>query len=363
MPSKPPAADRTDPAAAPAALSRNVAFGIGLSLLAAATLLSITWRPDSYRALAVLKGRPLLAALAAVAGSWALNTLRAWLVARALGHPVPGKVAFRAVMAGSYVSAVTPFAGGGGPVEALVLSQGGLPYPLAMASVTASGVVAQFVLLIVGLGVAFSPVALPGLPVLRLAVRWLLAVYAAGLVGVVAALLRLELLAGPVDGLLGWLQQRWPRAARQLADWRGRSRAFLTGTAAGVRTLLQQRPAVVAALAWIYLGYYLLIFLVAPIIGVPMGLELPPGVMVAAQFPLFLLAAALPTPGASGGIEAAMAAMVAPHLPLSAVGIFVTAWRALTLYPSMAVGAVATLSSLRAASPGRSRADRLHSPA
>ena len=363
MKPSPPASDNRGEPAIPAALSRNLTLGVGLTLLALATLMATTWRPDSYRALAVLKGRPLLAALAALAGSWALNALRAWLVSRSLGHPVPGWVAFRAVMAGSYVASLTPFAGGGGPVEALVLSQGGLPYPLALASVTASGIVAQFVLLTAGLGVAFSPLPLPGLPVLRLALKWLLALYAVGLSGVVAALLRLEILAGPVDRLLGWLQRRAPRAARQLARWRARSRYFLTGTANGIRTLLQRRPAVVAALTLIYLGYYLLIFLVAPIIGVPMGLGLPAGVMVAAQFPLYLFAAAIPTPGASGGIEAAMAALVAPHLPLSAVGVFVTAWRVLTLYPSMAVGAVAAISSLRAAGQSRSRVGRLHSPA
>ena len=363
MESKPPAANHHGEPRLPAALSRNLTLGIGLSLLAFATLIATTWRPDSYRALVVVKGRPLLAALAALAGSWGLNTLRAWLVARSLGHPIRGWVAFRAVMAGSYAAALTPFAGGGGPVEALVLSQGGLPYPLALASVTASGIVAQFVLLAAALAVVFSPIPLPGLPVLRLVLKWLLALYAAGLAAVVAALLRLELLAGPIDRLLGWLQQRAPRAARQLARWRVRSRAFLTGTSAGIRTVLQHRPAVVAALAAIYLGYYLLIFLVAPIIGLPMGLDLPPGVILAAQFPLFLLAATVPTPGGSGGIEAAMAAMVAPHLPLPAVGVFVTAWRVLTLYPSMAVGAVAAVSSLRATGQNRSRAGRLHSPA
>ena len=361
---RPPQAER--PAAPPAqGLSRlHLAMAMGLSLLALAVLVATTWRPGSYQALMAIRGRPMAAALAAVGGSWALNALRAWLLARALGHPVPAATAFRAVMAGSYTAAMTPFMGGGGPVEALVLSQAGMPYPVAMASVTVSGLVAQGVLLVASAAVVFSPMPLPGLPVLRLAVRWLLALYALGLAGAVAALWRIEVLAGPVDRLLAWLQRSSPRMARQLARWRVRVRRLLVGTSAGIRTVLRQHPAVLAAVAALLTGYYLLIFSVAPLIGLPMGLTLPTGTAVAAQFPLFLLAGALPTPGASGGVEAAMAALVAPHLPLPAVGVFVTAWRALTLYPSVAIGALAALSSLRAAATPRSRArQRLHSPA
>ena len=342
---------------------RNLIVACTLSLLVLAGLVAATWDRDSYRALSGLHGRALGAALAALAASWALNTLRAWMVARVLGHPVAGRVAFRAVMAGAYVAALTPFAGGGGAAEALVLAQGGLPYPLALAGVTASGVIAQAVLL-AGTAVALlSPLPLPGVPVLRMVARWLWAPYALALAGVAAALMRLELLAGPVDRLLGWLERLWPRAARRLAGWRAKSRSFLVSTAQGVRTLLQARPGVVVALAVLYVGYYGAIFSVAPLIGIPMGLELSPAAILVAQFPLFLLAGAMPTPGASGAMEAAMAALVAPHLPLAAVGVFVTAWRALTLYPAMAVGAMAAVSTLRSLGQAGSQPGRLHSPA
>lgn len=342
---------------------RKVALAWGLSLAALGGLILLTWDADSYRALSGLGGRQLSTALAVVAASWGLNTLRAWLVARALGYPVPARVAFRAVMVGAYVASITPFTGGGGAAEALVLSQGGLPYPLALASVTASGVVAQGVLVAGAAGALFSPWTLPGLPLLRLAARWLVGAYAVALAGVVAALLRLELLAGPVDRLLAGLQRRWPGAARQLARLRARSRDFLTSTAQGIRTVLQGRPSMLAALGAIYLAYYSLVFAVAPIIGAPMGLRLAPLTMVAAQFPLFLLAGAMPTPGASGAMEAAMAALVAPHLPLPAVGVFVTAWRVLTLYPSAAVGALATVASLRHAGRAGPAPGPLDSPA
>lgn len=329
------------------ALVRNLLLSVGVTAITVGGLLAITWRPESLRAVSMLRGRTLAAALALVAASWVTDATRTWLVARALGHPVRLGLALRAVLTGAFVSSVTPFMAGGGATQAFVLSQGGMPYPLGLASVSAIGVIGQTVLWLASAAIAFFGPPVPGLPVVRTALRGVLAVYAVGLAFVAAALMQLEVLAGPVDRVLARLQRVLPGAAVQLRRLRRRSRSFLSSAACGVRTVFQGRPATTAAVAAVSALYYLLVFAVAPIIGRPINVGLPATTLIAVQCPLFLLGALVPTPGGAGGVEAAMAAVAAPHMPLPAVGVFVAAWRLATFYPSVVVGAAATLISLR----------------
>ncbi|MBE3599260.1 MAG: flippase-like domain-containing protein [Limnochordaceae bacterium] len=327
-------------------LVRNLLVGASVTVLTLGLLLKATWAPDSWRLLTTIRLDAVGAALGLIAVTWAIGGLRAWLMTRSLGYPIPYSAALRATLVGAMVSGLTPFTGGGGAAEALVLSQAGIPYAKALATVNAAGVLNQSVLLVASLALAFSPVPLPGLPVVRAILRWVLVVYALGLLGVVAALLQLDWLAGPVERLLGRLERVMPAWAARLRAARTRSRHFLLSTADAFRTVVAGRPAVMAVVGAGFLVYYLLIFLVAPILANNLGGRIHAGVLVAAQFPLFLVGGVLPTPGASGGIEAGMAAIVAPYLPRAAVGIFVSVWRLLTFYPSLMAGAVAAAVSV-----------------
>lgn len=329
------------------ALVRNLLLGAALTVVTLAVLLGLTWSPDSLRLLREIRIQTVGAALGLVACTWAIHGGRAWLVTRSLGYPVRYRLALRATLVGGMVSGLTPFSGGGGAAETAVLAQGGVPYSIGAAAVTAAGVINQSVLVIVSLVLAFSPSSLPGLPVVRTVLRWILVVYAAGLGGVIAALFRLEWLAGPVEALLGHLGRVFPGAASRARALRLKTRHFLVSMAEALRAVLQRRPLVAAAVAASYLVSYILLFLVAPLLASSLSGDLPAKALVAAQFPLILLGGVLPTPGASGGIEAAMAAVVAPHLPTGAVGIFVSAWRLLTFYPPLVAGALAAALILR----------------
>lgn len=334
-------------------MRRNFAFAVTLTLATLAVLLWLTWEPGSWRHLAAIHPRTVVWAVGLMAATWAIGGLRAWVVARALGYRASYDAALRATLVGAMTSGLTPFTGGGGAAEAAVLARdAAIPYSVAMASVTAAGVVHQSVLLAVSLGLAFSPVPLPGLPAVRTLLRWMLGVYALGLVGVVAALFRLQWLAGPVEALLTRLERVLPRVGSKARALRMKTRRFLVSMADAFRTVMGSRPGAVAAVAAAYLVYDVLLFGVAALLASSLGASLPPSVLIAAQFPLFLLGGLIPTPGASGGLEAAMAAMVAPHLPSGAVGIFVAAWRFLTYYLTLVAGALAAAVSLRPRMPG-----------
>lgn len=335
------------PAATLAGLGRRVAATAALGLTVTGILLALTWGPGTYQALAALDPRTLALALTLAVASWVINALRAWLAAVTMGHPVSFRVAFRAVMAGAFASGVTPFAGGGGVVEAWVLARDGLPYPLALASVTAWGLLTQLMLLVVSALTAFWRAPLPGLEELRSTLRWFLGAYAVGLGGAILACTRLEHLAGPVGRLVIGLARGFPGAASWLARITDHSRHFLEQAAYGLRALTQQRPWFVAASGALGAAYYLCIFALAPVIGRPLGLRLPAWGLIVAQSSLLLLGSLIPTPGSAGGLEAAMAWLIAPHLSRQVVGVYVTAWRVLTVYLSVGVGAFATLASLR----------------
>lgn len=332
---------------------RNVFVVLGITLLTMVILLRFTWGPESWRLLRTIHVPVVAASLGLVGATWVIGGFRAWVMARAVGHPVSYGSALRATLVGGMVSGLTPFTGGGGAAEALILSQAGMPYSKALATVNAAGVINQGVLLVVSLILAFSPAGLPGLPVVRTLLRWILVLYGAGLLGVLAALYRLEWFAGPVEWLLTRLERVVPRWAARLRVARMKSRRFLVQSAEAFRTVVAGRPAVIGAVGGGYLAYYLLLFLVAPLLASSLAGHVQVGLLVAAQFPLFLLAGALPTPGASGGIEAAMAAVAAPYLPRAAVGIFVAVWRILTFYPPLLAGALAAAFAVHLERSGR----------
>lgn len=334
-------------------MRRNLALALLLTAATLAVLVGLTWRPQSWHHLAALRPATLAAALALVGATWMVGGLRTWVLARALGHRPPLDAALRASLVGTMTSGLTPFTGGGGAAEAAVLSrEAGLPYSEALAVVTATGILNQSVLLLVSAAVLFSPLPLPGLPVVRALLRWAIVVYAAGLAGVVAALLRLHWLAGPVESLLTRVERVLPGVAARARAARMRTRRFLVSMADALRAVLQGRPAATTAVGAAYLVYYLMLFSVAALLARDLGADLPGAVVVLVQFPLLLLGGLIPTPGASGGLEAAMAALVAPHLPPGAVGVFVGAWRLLTYYTTLVAGALAAGLSLRA---GRAR--------
>lgn len=328
-------------------MRRNLLAASALTLAALAVVVWLTWEPGSWRHLCAIGPHTVAAALGLVAATWAVGGLRAWIMVRALGYAARYGTAVRAALVGAMTSNLTPFSGGGGAAEAAVLArEAGIPYSVAMASVTAAGVINQAVLLAVSMALAFSPLPLPGLPAVRTVVRWVLAVYAAGLAGVVAALFRLQWLAGPVERLLTRLERVLPRVGARFRTLRMKTRRFLISMADAFRTVMSGRPGATAAVAVAFLTYYLLLFAVAAVLARGLGGSLSPALLVAAQFPVFLVAGVLPTPGGSGGLEAAMAAVVAPYLRPGAVGIFVAAWRFATYYLTVAAGAVAAAMAL-----------------
>ncbi|HEY8426064.1 MAG TPA: lysylphosphatidylglycerol synthase transmembrane domain-containing protein [Limnochordales bacterium] len=338
---------------------RNLLIATLLTAVTLAALVGLTWRPESWRHLTALRPLTIAGALALVVGACTVGGLRTWVLARALGYRPSLLTSLKASLVGTMMSGLTPFAGGGGPAEAAVLSkEASVPYAAAMAAVTATGIINQSVLLLVSAAVLFSPLPLPGLPAIRTAIRWAILVYAAGLAGVVAALLRIQWLAGPVEALLTWVERVLPRAAARVRAARMKTRRFLVGMADALRTVLQSRPAAVLTVGAAYLVYYVLLFAVAALLAASLGAEVPAPVLVLAQFPLLLLGSLIPTPGASGGLEAAMAAMVAPHLPAGAVGIFVGAWRLLTFYTTLVAGLVAAGLSLRPRAEGSQHTPR-----
>jgi uncharacterized membrane protein YbhN (UPF0104 family) len=64
---------------------------------------------------------------------------------------------------------------------------------------------------------------------------------------------------------------------------------------------------------------------------------------------VFVVTAVVPTPGASGGAEAAFFLLFGPHVPRGALGLLTASWRFVTYYLQLAIGAVVFLALDRSA--------------
>ena len=70
-----------------------------------------------------------------------------------------------------------------------------------------------------------------------------------------------------------------------------------------------------------------------------LGVPVEPVLSWALQWATFTLMAAVPTPGAVGGAEAAFAALYAPFVPADVLGLATAAWRLVLFYAPLSVAA------------------------
>lgn len=335
------------PAPAPAngTLSRGLdrIFRTALFLVPFGVLgnLALSWFAtdhDVLRNLLELDRRYLYLAIGLALLPWVTNTLRLLVWARFIGHRVSFRDMFRVTLGADLTSSVFPTSHGGEVFRWGMMVQKGIPQGHA-ASIVTLGYLEDLVFFAIAVPVSIvwsRAWELPALVSLGSSVRGeaLLVV-----VGGVAAILAVRLLfRAALRGRLGHrvrvrglrfaartkrrFRKTWDdfRTVHQLVVRRGKSRFLLTLLITAVQWTA--RYSVVTALMY---------FLGAPV---------DPVLFFLLQWVIFTLMMFIPTPGASGGAEAAFYLVYEALVPAGLIGIATAGWRMLTFYFLLALGAV-----------------------
>ena len=316
-----------------------VPFGVLLNLW-------ISWAATDrsvFRRFGELDRRYLYLGVVLALMPWITNTLRILVWARFIGHRLTFLDCFRITLGAELASSVFPTSSGGEVFRWGMMVQKGVTKGEA-ASIVTLGYLEDLCFFATALPTAFVVSRAWELPVLRRFGREMRGEASGVLpvvVGVIAAVVILWRLA--IRGYLGGGARRWSlrRAARTRRRTRKSSRDFRS-----VLRLVRERGK----------GRFLLTFLVTAVqwscrysvataVAYFLGAQVDPVLFFLLQWVIFTAMLFVPTPGASGGAEAAFYLVYSALLPASVVGLATAGWRLLTFYLQLSLGSLLFLGS------------------
>lgn len=316
-------------------LLSGLIFSLAISVAGLVAVFLIMGDTLSWGKWAGVSGGYGIAAVALVLTSWLADSFRWWLFALTLGGRLRWRDLLCIVLSAYFVSGVTPFTSGGGPMKIYAFSQHGLTVGQATAVVTAAGLVNQTVLAAGALVVTVASDCTQ-----RALGRWTDAavyLYVVGLALFLAIVLNVEWFLRRMADL-----GRWVGLRRWWAGERGnRIRQKLLRASEdfhqGLRLLLSH-PGRLFLACFSNAVFYLLFFSIAPVLLLGLGVRIPFWHALGLQNVFWLLCTLLPTPGGSGGAELGFAAIFLGLVPTPLLPTLATAWRLLTFYLRLLCG-------------------------
>lgn len=313
----------------------GLALSLGVSVGGLAAIFLLLGEDLSWRQLAAFRWGYGVVAVGLLAAGWMADAFRWWLLAATLGSRLRWRELLRVVFAGYFVSGVTPFTSGGGPIQVYALTRHGLTVGQGTAVVVASGLVNQLVLaggaLVVTAAFDFTRQALG--PWTDAAVY----LYLGGLGVYLAALFHTErfLRAGAALGRRLGLS-RWGTGGR--GAW-FRQKLLQAGADFHQAFRLLLRHPAYLALGFLSTGvFYLLFFSIAPVLLRGLGGNVPLWPAQGLQNVFWLLCTIMPTPGGSGAAELGFVAIFTGLVPGALLPPLAAAWRLVTFYLRLLVG-------------------------
>lgn len=317
---------------------RMVLLFVPLGVLANVAL---TWYATDREVLASLHELPRgYLALAVGLGlvPWVTNSTRIWTWARFIGHPLTARDAFRVTIGAELASSVFPTSSGGEVFRWGLLLQKGIS-PGQAASIVTLGYLEDLLFFSIALPTAVVVSRAWELPVLRMVGGELranaleTALVAGGVVFGAWLLVRLVM-----TGRLGRRVRRWARrrAARMRHRFRKTGRDF-----GGVLRLVSRRGKLLFLLMLLVTAVqWSCRYSVVTALAYFLGAEVDPVLFFLLQWVVFTAMVFVPTPGASGGAEAAFLLIYSALLPARIIGIATAGWRFLTFYLQLSLGAI-----------------------
>jgi len=272
--------------------------------------------------------------------------LRLYFVLRALEAPVAFGQILPLVFVNLFFSNITPMATGGGFAQIWYLKNCGVAVGVSAAATTIRTILAMLVIFVSAplflvaaptVGIAGSPAAL---------VNTIAAVLAAYMAGFLILLLRPAWLIALCEKGMRLLERLHLLGAERRLTWTDALHREAGAFAAGFRRFLSGswRLSVAAMLATI--AFLLTLFAMPALLMALLGLD-PDWLSVIGTLSVvtFLMYFA-PTPGGAGFSELAFAGLMAGQVGEGQLVLVIFAWRLLTIYLGMAIGAVVSIRTL-----------------
>jgi uncharacterized protein (TIRG00374 family) len=303
--------------------------------------LALSWATTDRGLLATLPELPrgyLLLAVALGLIPWFTNAFRIWIWTRFIGSDLGFREAFRIVLGGELGSSVLPTSSGGEIFRWGMMMQRGIS-PGAAASVITLGHVEDSLFFLLALPAAAVISSAWELPVLRRLAGEIEgnALVALGIgLGALFVLrfgFRLVLVGRLGERPRDWGLRLAAKVRRRLRKgwWEFRDVYRLVAKRGKALFLLTMA---ITAVQWIC--RYSVVSALAAFLGAPVD----PVLFFLLQWVVFTVMLFVPTPGASGGAEAAFYLVYSALLPGRIIGLTTAGWRLLTFYLQLALGAV-----------------------
>jgi uncharacterized protein (TIRG00374 family) len=311
-----------------------VPFGVLLNLW-------ISWAGTDrsvFRRFGELDRRYLYLGIVLALMPWITNTIRILVWARFIGHRLTFRDCFRITLGAELASSVFPTSSGGEVFRWGMMVQKGVTKGEA-ASIVTLGYLEDLCFFATALPAAFVVSRAWELPVLQRMGREMRG-EASGVIPTVIGVLLLVVLLWQMAlrGYLGRRSRRW--SVRRAARTRRRSRKTRRDFAS-VLAMVRERGKGLFALTFLVTAVqWSCRYSVATAVAYFLGAQVDPVLFFLLQWVIFTAMLFVPTPGASGGAEAAFYLVYSALLPASVVGIATAGWRLLTFYLQLSLGAI-----------------------
>ncbi|HEX8391609.1 MAG TPA: lysylphosphatidylglycerol synthase transmembrane domain-containing protein [Longimicrobium sp.] len=293
---------------------------------------------DVLRNLGSLDRRYLYLAILLALFPWVTNTLRLLIWARFIGHRVSFRDMFRVTLGAELTSSVFPTSSGGEVFRWGMMVQKGIPQGHA-ASIVTLGYLEDMMFFAVAIPTSIIVSQAWELPVLRAVGRQMRG-QALGVIGIVVVALLLLWLLGRMmmAGRLGEGLRR--RALRITGKFKRRMRKTAHDFRGVYRLVIRRGKSRFALTVLITAVQWACRYSVVTALAYFLGARVDPVLFFLLQWVIFTLMIFIPTPGASGGAEAAFYLVYGALMPAGLIGIATAGWRMLTFYLSLALGSI-----------------------
>lgn len=330
------------------ALIKGLKLSLSISIIISVILFLRTMNFEQLKEMQRIKPGYLVLAVGLMFLMWLVQGLRMQVLARALDEKITLKDGIKNYLSGAFVSNVTPFASGGGPVQTFFLHQLGMSFGKASSIIIVQWVMRHLFFGILGPIFIFfyrnlvDPGKMP---------KSAFDASVIGSISITIALLFLvwkpqiiPLLAKGIVKLpfFKWIDKQGVlrRKFERLIDYSfGEIAVFhdCLWTLAAKKKIAIFLAMIFTCLFWIFF------FMIAPVLLIGLGAQpfFIRGFIM--QTIMFLILPYIPTPGATGAAELGFVTFFSPFVPSHLLGILLLAWRFLTFYSFIIIGSIITL--------------------
>jgi uncharacterized protein (TIRG00374 family) len=315
----------------------TIAFVV-TSLATALIVLSISWSSMTWQSLRHIKIFPLFLIMAAITLMWWFDLMRLRILTWGAHANFNMWFGFQLVWVNLFVCAVTPFEGGGGPAQILMMTKKGISVGKGMAITSIRSALTLTVLSFTTLLVlCFWPEMVPQWPLKRvfLGVSIPVLLFIMILTGGLFFPDKLKIFGQSIAYFLqryrfikpNWTERWTDFLFNMVDDFNETFKKYLID---GKKYLLGATLATILFLC--------AQFSVAPLIFWSLGAPIPFLNAILIQVVLTLMIYFIPTPGSSGVAEGGFFLLFSPLIPSPILGISVMLWRFLTVYLGVLLG-------------------------